>query len=107
MFCPAAILGHLSTQYLLARLVSPVERPHLERYHYYSQLMLSTIFMLVLQGLRIRSAYIFAGITCFMLSGVLVKGIWGYIAPLGLLVMGTVEAVTSVCLPLCHLLESV
>lgn len=60
--------------------------------------MLSTIFMLVLQGLRIRSAYIFAGITCFMISGVLVKGVWGYLIPVGLLVMGTVEAVTSVCL---------
>lgn len=96
LFVPAAVIGHLSIQFLLSRYVSPIERPHLEKYHYYAQLLLSTGFMLALQALRIRSAYIFAGITCFMLSGVLLPGVWGYIAPLFLLVAGSVEAVTSV-----------
>lgn len=96
LFVPAAVLGHLSIQFFLSRYVSPIERAHLERYHYYSQLLLSAAFMLALQALRIRSAYIFAGITSFMLSGILLPGVWGYFVPILLMVAGSVEAVTSV-----------
>ena len=96
LFCPIAIFGHLSAQFALSFFVSPVERPHLERYHYHAQLLFSTLFMLVLQALRIRSAYIFAVITSFLLSGTLLPDVWGYVMPFALLTMGAVEAVTSV-----------
>jgi hypothetical protein len=58
--------------------------------------MFSTTQMVLMQIFRIRSAYIFAGITCFMLTGVVGRGVWRYVMPLGLLAAGTVEAVTSV-----------
>jgi hypothetical protein len=66
-------------------------------------MIFSTAQMLGLQALRIRSAYIFAGITSIMLSGVLVrgivgKGVWKFFIPFTLLVGASVEAVTSVCL---------
>jgi ABC-type transport system involved in cytochrome bd biosynthesis fused ATPase/permease subunit len=88
-------------QYLLAYYVSPVNRKQLEKHHYHAQMIFSTAQMLALQAFRIRSAYIFAGITSFMLTGVAVRGVVGkgvykYVLPFLLLVMGLVEAVTSV-----------
>lgn len=96
VYVPAGFLGHLSLQYFLSRFISPVERPHLETYHYHAQLILSTAQMILLQAFRIRSAYIFAGITCLLVTGSIGRGVWRYILPIGLLAAASVEAVTSV-----------
>ena len=103
LYVPAGFLGHLSIQYFLARFVSPIDRKQLEKHHYHAQMIFSTAQMLALQALRIRSAYIFAAITSFMLTGVAVRGVVGkgvykYVPPTLLLVAGLVEAVTSVSL---------
>jgi hypothetical protein len=96
VYVPAGFLGHLGLQLFLSRFISPVERPHLESYHYHAQLLFSTAQMVLMQAFRIRSAYIFAGITCFMLTGTIGRGVWRYVLPLGFLAAGSVEAITSV-----------
>jgi hypothetical protein len=100
LYVPAGFLGHLTVQYILARFISPVDRSRLEVHHYHAQLLFSTAQMLTLQAFRVRSAYIFAGITCIMLPGTIGRGVWRYFAPVSVLVAASVEAVTSVSEPI-------
>ena len=110
VYCPIAYAGNFATQYVLASFLDTPELPLLEHSYYYAQITFSAMMMLGLQALRIRSAYIFAVLTSFMMIGAmgneamsLLKGVRykvgrvsGYILPLaGLMVLG-VEAVTNV-----------
>lgn len=93
-------------QYLLAGRVAVKHRHLLEHAHFYAQLVSSTLIMLLLQAVGIRSAYIYAIISGTLLVGVIGNEVtsktirtvgfgWGYLATLPLFVLVAVEAVTT------------
>ncbi|WVF71126.1 hypothetical protein IAT40_005923 [Kwoniella sp. CBS 6097] len=81
LFMPAGYIGNLTVQLLLSKLLSPTSRAQLESAHYSAQLLFAAGNMLLMQALRIRSAYIFS----FILSLLLVGGVGN---ELGALVSG-------------------
>ncbi|KAK8864706.1 hypothetical protein IAR55_001960 [Kwoniella newhampshirensis] len=70
---PLGMIGGLVSANILAGVLSAVGKgqlwPQLEQAHYYVQLVLSSLYMLLLQALRVRSAYLFAFITGMFLVG--------------------------------------
>lgn len=109
LYGPAAMIGHLGTQHFLGGLLSPLKRESFETAQYYGQLLFLTICSLLVQSMRVRSAYLFAGLASVLLLGAvggevtsLVTGRKGipflgsYILPLTLLMALALEAYTSV-----------
>ncbi|WVQ77899.1 hypothetical protein IAR50_007604 [Cryptococcus sp. DSM 104548] len=80
IYIPTAFVFALSIHLAFSRFLSPVERTKLEVVHYSIQLLVSSWCTLVLQAARVRSAYLFASITLFLLVGGLGDGalrLWG------------------------------
>ncbi len=100
----------MGTQLSLSRGASPSDRAVMEPTYLYAQLLFSTIGMLLLQSLGIRSAYLFAVLTGVSLMGLLSDevlraltgrsarvGFWyNYAVPLALYMIVAVEGITTV-----------
>jgi hypothetical protein len=108
LYGPAAIFGHLGTQYVLGSLLSPVNRSGLERAHYYAQILFLCGTSLLLQSFRIRSAYVFAVLAGVMMIGAVFhqvrRIVWernsmpfvmAYVCPLVLFIGFGIEAYTT------------
>lgn len=76
--------------------MTPLQRASLEKNHYYAQMMYATVYMLAMQVAGIRSAYMFGSTACFLLIGLVGKGLWPYALPLVAFVLVAEEAITSV-----------
>lgn len=113
LYVPAGYIGNFTTQYFLSQSLSANDRTHLEHASYFTTLLYSALYMLLLQAFRIRSAYIFAIMTGLLMIGAFgnelgrVEGIgkrakldvaWigGYVVPLIGFVCVGVEGVLTV-----------
>ncbi|ORY22823.1 hypothetical protein BCR39DRAFT_550650 [Naematelia encephala] len=102
LYIPAAYTGHLGTQLVLSRILSPADRTLSEHNHYYAQLVFSAFSMLVLQAFRVRSAYIFAVFSSVMIVGAIISAtrgktisyLAGHVVPLVVFMTLGMEAVT-------------
>ncbi|KAL7420634.1 hypothetical protein Q5752_004585 [Cryptotrichosporon argae] len=72
LYGPPALIGYLTTQLLLSRLLTPAQRRHLERAHYLSQALIFSFYMILLQLVGVRSAYLMA-----LLAGIMAAGAVG------------------------------
>lgn len=109
LYFPAGLWGYCFTQFGLDTFVPPEEADYLQTAHYYAQLLALTAYMLILQALRVRSAYLFAGLSCILLLGATATEAYkyfggrsvrtsfaiAYIVPLSLLVILGMEAFTT------------
>ncbi|ODO08317.1 hypothetical protein L198_00041 [Cryptococcus wingfieldii CBS 7118] len=109
IYIPTAFLSSLSIHLFFTHFLSPVERTKLEAVHYGVQMLWCSWMMLALQAVKVRSAYLFAGITLFLLIGALGDGavrVWGkeregmnfkatYLLPSIGLIAFFVEAITA------------
>ncbi|OCF60854.1 hypothetical protein L486_00497 [Kwoniella mangroviensis CBS 10435] len=69
VYLPAGFIGHFSVQLLLSKLLSPVDRTKLESAHYTCQTLFAITLMMVLQSLKVRSAYLFSLLAALLLAG--------------------------------------
>ncbi|WVW84285.1 hypothetical protein I302_106316 [Kwoniella bestiolae CBS 10118] len=69
IYLPAGFIGHFSVQLLLSKLLSPVDRTKLESAHYTAQTLFAVALMMVLQRLKVRSAYLFSFLAALLLIG--------------------------------------
>ncbi|WWD03211.1 hypothetical protein V865_001261 [Kwoniella europaea PYCC6329] len=69
VYLPAGFIGHFSVQLLLSKLLSPVDRTKLESAHYTCQTLFAITLMMVLQSLKVRSAYLFSFLAALLLVG--------------------------------------
>ena len=104
----ADFIGISASQFLLAKWLSPLDRPKLERATYYSQMLWYAWAMLALQTVHIRSAYLFAVLLGVLLIGATGNALagdrnksrmdltWSYGTTLPVFMFLGVEAITTV-----------
>ncbi|WWC69875.1 uncharacterized protein I206_103818 [Kwoniella pini CBS 10737] len=69
IYGPAGFIGIFLTQLLLSKVLSPISRSQLESTYYNSQTLFLITLMMLLQIANIRSAYLFAVLSSFLVIG--------------------------------------
>jgi hypothetical protein len=112
------MIGNLGTAYALGSFIAPTRRVIMEKAHYYGQLIYLSIFALIMQSFRIRSAYLFTSLAVVQLMGAIAAEFAkiatgrpglpffiSYVVPLGIFMALALEAYTTVGGLLCLILR--